>query len=74
MQFWQWSQSGTSFLYFELKLPFNASVESRWASKHLYNDFWLMLVPLVCMLSGAAFLTRIEVPKIVDSILTLFQI
>ena len=62
-----------SFLYFELKLPFNVSAESRWAPKYLYDDVWLMLVPLICMLSGASFLTRIEVPTIRVWVLRFFN-
>ena len=62
-----------SFLYLELKLPFNARVESRWVPKYLYHDVWLMLVPLICTLSGAVFLTRIEVPKIMVSVLPFFK-
>ena len=33
------------------------------------NIYAIMFGPLICMLSGAAFLTRIEVPKIMISVL-----
>ena len=32
-----------------------------------------MLVPLICLLSGAAFLARVEVQKIMESVLTFLK-
>ena len=59
---------------FELKVAFNANVKSRWVPKYLYDDAWLMMmIPLICMLNGIAFLTWIEVPKIMVLVLPFFK-